>query len=390
MDCSYVFTKDKHGYDCHRTDPYMSSINFGSTIEHGMDNPYRHATLDHQQRPAYNYDYPDAPYDAHRPPIYSAHDTTQSDLTAPQWTFSQCYDGQSYGFMSDFPTSSPGRGGFREIRSACPYGYNPPAPSHIGCPPTGHLSNMGPLAPSNTHNRGVSPSQTFSQQLKSCHMTAENQLDSILKQPQHKYQDFRGSESLFGCPLSLTLGQDHDLSPGMTTRTEGDAAFQRKQDQQWVRDFLHGREQTSTISRARYEQHSCAPKVRLALCRAVQLLSQLLKSCDSLRSHANNDAVWTNFYLVALNVKGELQDKLGILDSWGLDCRTFKLSHSAKRRARRLRAKKMQQMDEKQRGEHISEKESAIDKWRMRQIRQVEGMKMVNMHNLTCFFSMLI
>lgn len=366
----------------------MSSYHLGCTIEHSMDNPYRHETVDQQQRLGYGY--PDTPYDAHRPPLYSAHDATQSDLTAPQWSSSQFYDGPSYGFMCRFPASSSGKGDFGEIRSAYPYGYNPPAPSHVGCPPPGHLSNMGTPAPANTHYREVSTSQTFSQLFKSCHQTTENHPDSIQKQPHHKYQDFRGSGSLFDCPPSFTLAQDHDLSSGMTTRTKGDAAFQRKQDQQWVRDFLHGREQTSTISRAQYEQHSCGPKLRLAMCRAAQLVSQLLKFCDSLRSHANNDTVWTNFYLMALNVKGELQDKLGILDSLGLDSWKCKLSRSAKRRARRLRAKKMQQMDETQRGEHLSEKESAIDKWRIRQIRQVEGKKMVNMEPSTFFVSMLI
>lgn len=85
---------------------------------------------------------------------------------------------------------------------------------------------------------------------------------------------------------------------------------------------------------------------------------------------------WTDSYEVALKVKGELQDALtalsvsGSVDSW-----RARLSRVAKRRARRLRARRLQQVQEEHRLESISEKEAAIEKWRMHQILQVEEKK---------------
>lgn len=345
-----------------------------------MDNPYRHDPSDQQQHPAYNCGYLETPYTANRPPPSAAHEPTQSDLSVSRWTSSQGYDGHSYGFMRDFPASSPGGGSFGELRLAFPYGYDPLAPSPYACPPSGHFSNMVPPAPVNTYSsRGASAFQTFNQQFRSGPPTAQYEPDSIQKQHRHEYQDFSVSGSPFGFPLYPQRGEDHDQSPGTTARAEDDTAIQTKQDQQWLRRFLQSRDKTPKISQTQ-NSHSCVPELRRALYRAAQLVSQLAKSCDTLRSNANNDCVWTNFYLTALNGKRELQDKFRILDSWGLDGWKSKLSRVAKRRVRRLRAMELQQMDEKQREERISEKEAAIDKWRLRQIRQVEDKKKVNMH----------
>lgn len=82
--------------------------------------------------------------------------------------------------------------------------------------------------------------------------------------------------------------------------------------------------------------------------------------------------------MTALNTKRELQDKLTMLDDEeSLKQLKAKVSRMSKRRARRLRARKALQMEEKQRQEDLMEKEAAIDKWRMKKIHEVEEKKRV-------------
>lgn len=134
-----------------------------------------------------------------------------------------------------------------------------------------------------------------------------------------------------------------------------------------------------TVSRApeprqrRRRQRCCAPELRRALDRAARLVSQLTQSCDALRSSVDEGCAWTESYEAALNVKRELQGTLtalsvsGSVDSWP--------ARVAQRRARRRRARERQQREEEQRLERISEREAAIDKWRMHRIQQVEEKK---------------
>lgn len=77
-------------------------------------------------------------------------------------------------------------------------------------------------------------------------------------------------------------------------------------------------------------------------------------------------------------MKRELQDKLKQLDDGeSLKQLKAKLTRISKRRARRMRARKVLQMEEKQRQEDLLEKEAAIDKWRMKKIHEVEEKKRV-------------
>ncbi|XP_038557994.1 programmed cell death protein 7 [Micropterus salmoides] len=344
-----------------------------------MDNTYHHAPPDKQQSSVYNGGYPETPYAANRaPPSGAAHGPTQPDHTASRWTPSLGYDGNQYGLRCDFPAPSPGAGGFGGPCLPPPYGFDPSVPPPpFGCPPPGHFSIVAPAAPLNAYSsREASTFQTFTQQFRPGPQTVPYNLDSNQKQ-QHGYEDFSESGAPFGCPLFPV--KDHDRGPGTTTttRAEDETSLQRRRDQQWLRRFLQSKDRTSKVPpQTQRQQHGAVPDLRRALYRAAQLVAQLAESCEALRTNVDNHCVWTDSYLMALNVKTELQDKLGVLsDRETLDSWKAKLARVAKRRARRLRARRVQLMEEAQREERISEKEAAIDKWRTQQIQRVEEKK---------------
>lgn len=359
--------------------PWMYMIQ--CTVVHDMDNIYHHASSEAQQPSVYNGGYLETPYTANRPPPGSAaHEPTQPDHTAPRWTPSQGYDSSPFGYNYNFPAPAPGGGGFGGPPLAPPYGFDPSVPPPpFGCPPPRHFPNMVTTTPINTYSSGgASTFQTLAQHFRPGPQTTRYDLDSSQK---HEYEDLSESGALPGYPLFPPQDKDHDRSPGTTTRPEDEAAIQRRQDQQWLGRFLQHRDKTprSPQTQPQQPQHSSAPDLTEALYRAAQLVSQLAESCETLRNNVEDECVWADSYLMALNVKTELQDKLIVLsDSSCLDSLKTKSSRIAKRRARRLRARKLQQMEEKDREDRITEKETGINKWRMEQIHQVEERKKVN------------
>ncbi|KAL7406333.1 hypothetical protein ABVT39_017995 [Epinephelus coioides] len=347
-----------------------------------MDNRYHLAPSDTQQPPLYNGGYLEPPYAANRPPpTGAAHEPTRPDHSAPQWAPSQGYDGHPFGFNRDFPAPVPVGGGFGGPRLPPPYGFDPSVPPPpFGCPPPGHFPNMVTPPPIPTYSsQGVSTFQTFPQQFNPP-QPARFDLDPGQKQ-QQEYEDYSEGGAPYGCPRFPPQGQDHDRSPGPTTQPEDEAAVQRRQDRQWLGRFLQSRDKTSPqiLQQEQQEQqtpHSSVPDLRQALYRAAQLVSQLAQSCETLRNNLEDESVWADSYSVALNVKSELQDKLRVLsDTESLDRFKAKLSRITKTRARRQRARKLLQMEEKLREERITEKEAAINKWRMQQIHEVEEKK---------------
>ncbi|KAJ4947534.1 hypothetical protein JOQ06_009569 [Pogonophryne albipinna] len=337
-----------------------------------MDNIYHHASSETPQPPAYNAGYLEAPYTASfniPPPCSATHQQTQPDRTAPLWPPGPGYDGNPYGYRCEFPPPSPEGGvGIGGPRMPLPYGFNPSIPPPpFGCPPPVHYPN----APVNTYSsREASSFQPFTgtQQYGAFPQTARH--DS--GQKQQRFEGFSERAARFP-----TQGKDHDRTSGETTQPEDEAALQRRQDQQWLGRFLKGKERTSRTQR-HPSQRSCAPAPGLkeALCAAAQLVSRLEQSCETLRNRVEEESVWTDSYLLALNVKKELQDRLEVLsDSEGLASWKSKLCRVAKRRARRLRARSRLQVEEREREQLITEKEAAIDKWRMQKIHEVEEKK---------------
>ncbi|XP_029318322.1 programmed cell death protein 7 [Cottoperca gobio] len=346
-----------------------------------MENIYHHASSETQQHLAYNGGYLETPYTANNVnmplPGSAAHEPTQPDHNASPWTSARGYDGHAYGFMCDFPAPPPGGGGgFGGPRMPFPYGFDPSVPPPpFGCPPPGHFPNVVNTAPINTYSsRGASTVQTFTVTQRFGPQTTRYDLDSSQKQ-QHEYEGFSERAALYP-----PQGKDHDRSPRTATRPEDETALQRRQDQQWLGRFLKGREKSpqSPQTPRQPPPHSCAPApgLREALYSAARLVSQLTRSCETLRNNVENECVWADSYVMALNVKRELQDSLRVLgDSERLGSWKAKLSRVSKRRARRLRARTLLQVEDKEREDLITEKEAAINTWRLQQIRQVEEKK---------------
>lgn len=327
-----------------------------------MDDPYRHFPPDTQQPPVYPGGFLDTPYSANRPPPSM---NTQPEHSAPQWTPSLGYDNRPCEFRHDFPTPCSSGGWFGAPRFAPAYGFDPSVPlPPFGCSPPERFLHDVPGA-----GMGPSPFQIIPQHVRSGSQTTTYDPDSFQK-PYHSYQDFSDGAAPFGC---TPRGKDYDRNLGTATQAKDETAIRRKQDQQWIRRFLQRINKTSKTPQAQQQKSGITTE---ALDRAAQLISQLAKSCKTLRDTVENESVWTDCYSMTINVKRELQDSLVVLSDSG--CVETILSRFAKRRARRLRTRELQMLEEKQREDSISEKEAAIDKWRMQQIHQVEEKKKVS------------
>ncbi|XP_068169943.1 programmed cell death protein 7 isoform X2 [Antennarius striatus] len=325
-----------------------------------MDAPF-HRGPSEEPRPVYG-DYLEAPPAAHRPPPPgSERDPSALLHTASRLTASQGYDGPPSDHRHGFPAPSPGGGGrgFGGHGFPFPYGFDPSVPPPpFGCPPPGPFPSMAPPAPLNSYGSTGAFPPTFS----SGSQTAQYDRDPRQRHLHHG--------SPFGHPPQVSMEDSVQTAP----RAEDGATLQRKQDRQWLRGFLRSRDRPSGASRSR--QQGCSlPELRAALAGAAQLVSRLRESCDTLRREADNEGVWMDSYLLALEVKRQLDDKLADLHGSHLDIGKEKLSRVAKRRARQRRAGRRRQVEDSWREERVAEKEAVIDKWRMEQIRQVQEKK---------------
>lgn len=341
-----------------------------------MDNTFHHGPPEKQQPPVYHGGYVETAYTANRAPP----DAAQEDLTAPRWTAPQGYDGHSFGFRYDFPPPSPVAGGFGAPHLAPPYGFDPSVPPPpLGCPPPGHFPSIPPHAPGNTYNSPGPAFHTYNQHFRPGPQTNQYDFHSAVEsgqKQQQEYPSFSERGALFGHSSFPPRVRDNDRSLETTKQPQDETALQRKQDEQWVKHFLQNRGKSSKSPRTQQPHQLSVPELREALYSAAQLLSQLSESCESLKHNLETDCAWTDSYRLALNVKTELQEKLKVLsDSECVSGFQAKLSRIAKRRARRLRARKLLEMEEKEREARMAEKEAAIDKWRMKQIHEVEEKK---------------
>ncbi|XP_041640730.1 programmed cell death protein 7 [Cheilinus undulatus] len=295
-----------------------------------------------------------SPIPAYRPPYSDgAHAPTQPPNAPPQWASPQGYDGHPYRFGYDHPPP-PMEGSFGEARFPPPFGFDPSVPPPpFGYPPTGPFPGMEPPVPA------------LNQQFRPDHQSAQYDPDTRQNPPLPPRND------------NLNWNQ------GPPRRAEDEADLQKNQDQQWIRRFLQSRGKTSRSSQIKEQPQSvpdlqprCIPELRRALYRAAQLVSQLAETCESLRNSVQEDCMWARSYSEALKLKKELQDSLSVLgDGENLAGWKTKLSQVAKRRSRRLRSRRLLQLEENQRAERSAEKEAGIDKWRLQQIQQVEEKK---------------
>ncbi|XP_037129931.1 programmed cell death protein 7-like isoform X1 [Syngnathus acus] len=148
-------------------------------------------------------------------------------------------------------------------------------------------------------------------------------------------------------------------------------ALQRNQDEQWLSHFLQRRSREMK-EEARMPKSQSHPEFGAVLRDAAALASHLSDSCRNLTDKLQEDVVaWSAAYGDALRLKQDLQDKLASL----AEELEAKKRHVARVRERRLRSKQKAEMLRAEREARRAEKESVVDKWRLRQIHQVEEEK---------------
>uniref|UniRef100_A0A3Q1G5Q3 Programmed cell death 7 n=1 Tax=Acanthochromis polyacanthus TaxID=80966 RepID=A0A3Q1G5Q3_9TELE len=332
-----------------------------------MDGTYHHDLSEAQQPPGFSGGYMPTPYPAHRPS-----EQTQLEHTALPWTPSPAFGGQSYGTVRNFPAPPQPGAGFGGPIFDPPYEFDPSTPPPaFGFPFPQHFSGRVLPPPVNAYGSPrVSTLQDFSQ----CRAGPPPSFSDC---NQKRYEDRSEAGVHLSGPLGPPPRQDCDGSPGATVaQLEGDSNPQRRQDIQWLRRFLPSRRKPPRSPQIQQPHLSSVPVLRATLYRAVQLVSQLEKSCLSLKQNLHNDGVWSVSYETALHVRRELQDNMKLLsDAVWLDRLKVKLSRIVRRRTRQMRARRELQMEQKHAEELSSDKDAAIDVWRMKKIRQVEEKK---------------
>ncbi|XP_041847232.1 programmed cell death protein 7 [Melanotaenia boesemani] len=282
---------------------------------------------------------------------------------APRWN-RPVYD--PVGVRGNLSVPPPEEAGFGGPPVLPPYGFDPLVPPPpFGCPPPEPFLRMSLPAPVNAYG-SVSAFQGFSPQFRigPSQYGRESEADCS----QRRCEDHREE----GDPPRL-----RDCSGRTGPQPEDQEALERRQDKQWLCEFLQSRGKTRTLETRKHHTRAISiPGLREALYGAAQLISRLEESCHTLKQHLEDGQVWEDSFSTALQVKKEVQDKLSILiDTWSVDGLKARLSCLRCRRTRSLRARKELQMEAKRAEGRSSEKEAAIDKWRMRRIQQVEEKK---------------
>nr|XP_057909402.1 programmed cell death protein 7-like isoform X1 [Doryrhamphus excisus] len=252
-----------------------------------------------------------------------AQDPTQHGYASGQWTPSPGGDMASPGFPYTFPPPFP-----------LPHASHT---AHQPHPPLGYFPNAPPLPPNTYNSPGAPACQPFVQNL------------NWTQRSQH----MEPSENLEVCVVD-------------------EAAVQRKQDEQWLSHFLQRR--VSGPKDAQMLKPVTGPDLKDVLREAADLLSRLTDACQTLTDNLDNSSVWDASYRDALHLKTGLQNKLSSLVDL-FKVHKEKMTRAAKTRARRVKSRNMADRDQAAKEMRFAEKESTIDKWRMRQIHQVEEKK---------------
>lgn len=315
-----------------------------------MQNTFHGDSVEQRQHPVYDGCYLETPYTVNIPLPSNAAPTTNSD---PQWATSRGYQDHSLGFGCGFPPSSGVRG-LEGFGLPPPYAFNPSVP-----PPSFGCTTPVPF-PVNNYSSFGAPPPTLNQYFGPAPQSKQYNSQLIPRQ-----QECGDSSCHRGIADDWNQGTNKD-----------ETAVQRKQDERWLKYFIKNK---SKLSKGpKQPAQTSVPELREVLCRAAQVVSMLSESCETLKLSLENREVWTDTYKTASSLKTEVHNKLSFLtERECLDSLKVTLSPITRRRARRLRCRKLVQMEDKQRETLIAEKEADIDKWRMKHIHQVEEKKKV-------------
>lgn len=172
--------------------------------------------------------------------------------------------------------------------------------------------------------------------------------------------------------------QDGGLLVGLQPSPANPESTQRRLDEQWLLTFLLNRKIKK--SSASKEPDGALPicELKERLYDTARLVSDLSLLCQTLKQNMEDEGVWAESYAKAAAMRSDLQDKLKVFgDSACMDACKKKVDLIRKKRAR-IRRKKRESCEEIQEKEtRASEKDAAIEKWRMKRIQQVEEKKRV-------------
>uniref|UniRef100_A0A3B3T8Y8 Programmed cell death 7 n=1 Tax=Paramormyrops kingsleyae TaxID=1676925 RepID=A0A3B3T8Y8_9TELE len=222
-------------------------------------------------------------------------------------------------------------------------------------------------------------------------------LDRAVGDHSHSVSESRFNHPGFGgqqqgfdySPGTVRYGRDsadHDTPPGcwqdggLLVRLQPSPAdpesTQRRLDEQWLLTFLLNRKIKK--SSASKEPDSALPicELKERLYDAARLVSDLSLLCQTLKQNMEDEGVWTESYAKAAAMRSDLQDKLKVFgDSACMDACKKKVDLIRRKRARNRRKKRESCEEIKEKEARASEKDAAIEKWRMKRIQQVEEKK---------------
>ncbi|XP_078097451.1 programmed cell death protein 7 [Mustelus asterias] len=149
----------------------------------------------------------------------------------------------------------------------------------------------------------------------------------------------------------------------------------KAQDELWLTRFLSKRRlQPSEVTKPK--SSPLVSEVKESVLSACKLVTELTALCQKLRHNVENEAVWTESYLKAVEIKTALQEKLKMLnDSDYLSAVKKKLERIKKKRSSIQRKKQEWRLEKQEEEARAAEREAKIDAWRMKCVRKVEEKK---------------
>ncbi|TSL68163.1 Programmed cell death protein 7 [Bagarius yarrelli] len=264
-----------------------------------------------------------------------------------------------------------------------PQGSSHVYPPHPPFDPSRHPPGYFSTSPAHTHSSAAAPNPGHSMGLPQFHPPNiyQSNMDNYQSSSfSNSYQaSFQPNNNILANNYPVVQHQPNDPSQASlelsdTNRNHCDAdAWQRKQDEQWINAFLHKRNHTAPPPAKLSPPKQSVSDFRLKLYTAVQMLSEISKVCQTLKTNLENENAWTNSYSRAMELKGNLEESLKTLNHPDVvDKIKKKLALIKKKRARRRRKKAERKEEEQEREVRAAEKEAAIDKYQMKKIHEIE------------------
>ncbi|XP_067827527.1 programmed cell death protein 7 [Heptranchias perlo] len=149
----------------------------------------------------------------------------------------------------------------------------------------------------------------------------------------------------------------------------------KEQDEFWLMRFLSKRRLQSSEGK-KPKSLPLVSEVKESVLSACKLVAELTAICQQLRHNVENEAVWTESYLKAIEIKNMLQEKLKTLNDGKYISAVKKKLETIKKKRSSIQRKKQEWCLEKQEEEErAAEKEAKIDEWRLKRVREVEEKK---------------